>query len=249
MIDSCKHVFIFSVPEGEKPQTCEYLQRVYEIVWNVGAYDTLEELFMGSEDLVRGQDLYEKLLQVLSIEKQDLLRKMELVTFLTDNEQWVMESYRKVLGKTDQDFQNFENLVDKSFSGIGASSDVVNCYDYPSCWQAFRTFFRYGHFFAGQRKGLLEIFHLQANSVDGIKEQSHRIERLTHNSLCALPAGFFSVQRRLVDKPKQFRWQCRRAQIHSRVLENVDRGYDWGFHFPTGRSSFDDQIPTIHQCP
>ena len=127
--------------KAERPQTCEYLQRVYEIVWNIGAYDTLEDLFMASEDLVRGQILYEKLVQVLSIEKQELLRKMELVTFFTDNEQWVMDSFKKVLGKTGQDFENFENLVDKSFSGISASSDV-NCYDYPSCWEAFKTFFR-----------------------------------------------------------------------------------------------------------
>ena len=131
----------FSVEKATRPQTCEYLQRVYDIVWNIGAYDTLEDLFMASEDLVRGQILYEKLVQVLSIEKQELLRKMELVTFFTDNEQWVMDSFKKVLGKTEQDFENFENLVDKSFSGISASSDV-NCYDYPSCWEAFKTFFR-----------------------------------------------------------------------------------------------------------
>ena len=126
---------------ADKPQTCDYLQRVYDIVWNVGAYDTLENLFMASEDLVAGKALYEELVQVLSIEKQELLRKMELVTFYTDNEQFVIDSYKKVLGKTGKDFENFQTLVDRSFSGISDSSDV-DCYDYPSCWERFKTFYR-----------------------------------------------------------------------------------------------------------
>ena len=97
---------------------CQHLKHVTNIVWNRGLVDTLQELFMVSEDLVAGPELHDQLLQALTIEKQQLLRQMEIVTFYTNDAEKIIEKYWKLLGEGDDNFKQLENLISDSFNGI-----------------------------------------------------------------------------------------------------------------------------------
>ena len=99
---------------------CQHLKHVIKTVWNRGLVDPLEQLFAVSEDLIAGPELHDQLLQALTIEKQQLLRQMELVTFYTDDSETIVEKYWNILADNNgQDSHNeLEKLISDSFSGI-----------------------------------------------------------------------------------------------------------------------------------
>ena len=57
-------------------------------------------------------------LQALTIEKQQLLRQMELITFYTDDAEEIVQKYWTLLGEGDDNFKELENLISDSFNGI-----------------------------------------------------------------------------------------------------------------------------------
>ncbi len=62
--------------------------------------------------------IYILCLQALTIEKQQLLRQMELITFYTDDAEGIIQKYWTMLGEGDDNFKELENLVSNSFNGI-----------------------------------------------------------------------------------------------------------------------------------
>ena len=116
------------------------MREVYKIVWNRGLFDALNQLFTVSEDLVPGKDLHDQLLQALPIEKQELVRQMELITFYTDDADQIISDYSQIIGTTSNDFKELERLIETSFSQIKDVSGI-DCYNYPRCWTAFTRFY------------------------------------------------------------------------------------------------------------
>ena len=57
-------------------------------------------------------------LQALTIEKQQLLRQMELITFYTDDAEEIVQKYWTLLGEGDDNFKELENLISDSFNEI-----------------------------------------------------------------------------------------------------------------------------------
>ena len=62
--------------------------------------------------------IYIMCLQALTIEKQQLLRQMELITFYTDDAEEIVQKYWTLLGEGDDNFKELENLISDSFNGI-----------------------------------------------------------------------------------------------------------------------------------
>ena len=54
----------------------------------------------------------------MTIEKQQLLRQMELITFYTDDAEEIVQKYWTLLGEGDDNFKELENLISDSFNGI-----------------------------------------------------------------------------------------------------------------------------------
>lgn len=101
---------------------CSYLDEVFSIVWKTGLYDTLANLFDG---LLASEELYNQLLRALPTEKQQLLRRMELVTFYTNDAKSIISEYGKILGTSGQDnYRDLESLIEKSFIGIRDVSKI-----------------------------------------------------------------------------------------------------------------------------
>ena len=60
-----------------------------------------------------------KLLFLLTIEKQQLLRQMELITFYTDDADEIIENYWTILmGNGKDNYKQLENLISDSFNKI-----------------------------------------------------------------------------------------------------------------------------------
>ena len=97
-------------------------------------------MFQVSEQIEATEEVHYLLQQVLPIEKQELLRQMELISFYTDDIQRIMSEYSKVLGKEPDNYRKLQDLIEDSFSAIKDVSDI-NCYDYPSCWNNFKIFY------------------------------------------------------------------------------------------------------------
>lgn len=140
-IEAALNVIDAKCKKDARPVVCDYLQKVFKIVWNRGAVDTLEQLFMTSGDLTASKELHDQLLQTLPIEKQQLLRQMELIAFHTDDAPVIIEEYSKVLGNSDNNYKALVDLIESSFSKIKDVSPV-ECYIYPRCWDSFKLFYR-----------------------------------------------------------------------------------------------------------
>ena len=52
-----------SIISDDTPMVCQHLKHVTKTVWNRGLVETLEQLFVVSEDLVAGPELHSQLLQ------------------------------------------------------------------------------------------------------------------------------------------------------------------------------------------
>ena len=53
----------YSIISDDTPMVCQHLKHVTKTVWNRGLVETLEQLFVVSEDLVAGPELHSQLLQ------------------------------------------------------------------------------------------------------------------------------------------------------------------------------------------